>query len=309
MDLIKAYANKVASYLPAKQRASMRDEIYADLADEFDDYSATPEDFLADKPHPMKYAAALAEPNQAYLIGPQFYFSYVETLKGAAAIVSIIFIGLGLLEVGTSGELIAPLLSASFSLLQALIWTTAAITGIFIALERSGERASWLDNWQTDSLTHWQSAQTISRTTIAFELGMSLILLAWLMGLFQFPTFIWHEGQRIEDWQLLINDGLRWAFIALLIVDVVQALWQLFEPVWSSAKRWVRIGFNGLWILALLFAWAQPDKIQLMISPLPDNLASLEALFNQLLNWGLLGAAALVLWDSIDLLIKSRKNS
>lgn len=308
MDLIQAYANKVSSYLPAKQRASTRDEIYADLADEFDDANATPEDFLADKPHPMKYAAALAEPNQAYLIGPQFYFSYVETLKGAAAIVSIIFIGLGLLEVGTSGLLITPLIGAALGLLQALVWTTAAITGVFIALERSGERASWLDNWQTSSLKQWLSNHTISRTTIAFELGMSLILLAWLMGIFQFPTFVWHDGQRIDDWQLMISNSLRWAFIALLVVDVTQAIWQFSEPVWSLAKRWLRIGFNALWILALLFAWAQPDKIQLVMTDMPENLVSLQALFNQLLNWGLLGAAALMVWDSLDLYIKGRKN-
>lgn len=308
MELLKAYANKVASYLPAQQRESMRDEIYADLCDEFDDYQTSVESLLANKPHPMRYAAQLAEPNQGYLIGPQFYFSYLETLKGVAAVICVVFIVLGLLEFDTSRSLIGSLLRMGSSILEAIVWNAAIVTGIFIALERGGERASWLDTWKVDSLKHWQSAQRISRTTIAFELGMSIFLLAWLLGIFEPPTFFW-RGQRVEDVQLMITDGLRWAFIALLLVDILQAVWQFFEPVWSDPKRWTRIGFNALWIIALLLAWTQLDKIQLLITDMPGNLERLEVRFNKILNWGLLGAAALVIWDSIDIFIKGRKKA
>lgn len=306
MELLRAYANKVASYLPAKQRESMRDEIYADLCDDFDECQTSEENFLAGKPHPMRYAGQLTEPNQGYLIGPQFYFSYLETLKGVAAVVCVVFIVLGLLEFDTSRSLNGSLLRMGSSILEAIVWNSAIVTGIFIALERGGERASWLDTWKIDSLKHWQSAQRISRTAIAFELGMAIFLLAWLLGIFEHSNFFW-RGQRVEDVQLVIPDGLYWAFIALLMVDILQAVWQFFEPVWSDRKRWARIGFNLLWIIALLIAWEQPDKIQLLVTEGRGSLDRPEFQLNKIFNWALLGVAILVFWDSVDLFIKGRK--
>lgn len=182
MELIKGYANKVASFLPAKQRESMRDEIFADLCDEFEEYQTSEEAFLADKPHPMKYAGQLVEPNYGYLIGPQFYFSYIETLKGIAAIITLIFAGFAVVEIATSQTLVGLIIDWLYITVYAMLWITAAVTGIFVALERTGERASWLDSWNIDTLKQWQSSYTISRTTIAFELGMSVVLLTWLLG-------------------------------------------------------------------------------------------------------------------------------
>ena len=95
MELLKAYARQVVSYHPAKQRDELFAEIYDSLCEEYSDRRAAEPDlseagFLNRfKSHPMRYATELASDGTAYLVGPQFYFSFLSALKIAAAMVVV----------------------------------------------------------------------------------------------------------------------------------------------------------------------------------------------------------------------------
>ena len=92
MELLKSYAHQVASYHPAKDRDELFAEVYDELCEEFADWSASHPGgdevaFLnANRQHPMRHATHLAGEHQNYLIGPQFYYSFIEALKAAAGI-------------------------------------------------------------------------------------------------------------------------------------------------------------------------------------------------------------------------------
>ena len=92
MKILKSYAHQVVSYHPEKARDDMFTELYNELCEEFDDWQSEHPDgdevaFLdAEKDHPMRFATRLAPEGSAYLIGPQFYYSFISALKVATVL-------------------------------------------------------------------------------------------------------------------------------------------------------------------------------------------------------------------------------
>ena len=162
-DLLKAYAHQVASYHPAAARDDLYSEVYDELCEEFKDWIAEnpgleEADFLdAEREHPMKLATRMAGERQAYLVGPTLYFSFLTTLKSVLAIVVVMNVGLVVLRVFTGDGIVRAALGMAVSIPEALLWASAAVLGVFIALERSGEQAKWLDSWSSANLRNVDS--------------------------------------------------------------------------------------------------------------------------------------------------------
>ena len=174
MDMIRAYAEHVASYLPTKGREDVATEIYANICEEFEDWRSehpegNPADYLDEtKPHPMRYATQMAEESSTWLIGPQFYFSFISALKVGASITTGFYLFLAVVVALTSGSYIKSFLGVFAGLPATLLWVSAAILGVFVAIERSGERASWLDDWSSKDLrpaSTWATGMRILRAT------------------------------------------------------------------------------------------------------------------------------------------------
>ena len=75
MKLIRAYANKVAIYLPKNLRSDTADELYDSLCEHYEDLQGTQTNesaFLQTQPHPIKMATQLSERESLHLIGPAF---------------------------------------------------------------------------------------------------------------------------------------------------------------------------------------------------------------------------------------------
>ena len=110
MDVLKSYAHQVVSYHPEKVRDEMFEELYNELCEEFADWQLDHPDanqaaFLdAEKEHPMRFATRLAPEGSAYLIGPQFYYSFISALKVAVVVTVGFHLFLGIISALGSGN-------------------------------------------------------------------------------------------------------------------------------------------------------------------------------------------------------------
>ncbi|MBT8062035.1 MAG: hypothetical protein KJO85_05080, partial [Gammaproteobacteria bacterium] len=212
MDLLKSYAHQVVSYHPEKLRDELFAELYDALCEEYDDWreqhpSGSQHEFLdANREHPMRHATRLAPEGGAYLIGPQFYYSFLSALKTGAVITSVFYLVMAVTAALASGAYVRSFLQILTDIPETLLWVSASIFGIFIALEKSGSRAVWLDKWSAKDLRLVESHQQISKGETFFDLAVSTLALLWLLDIVEFPTLIRHDGQWLNDWSVNLPD-------------------------------------------------------------------------------------------------------
>lgn len=178
MDLLKSYAHQVVSYHPEKARDDLFAEVYDELCEEFKDWQEvnpgkSEANFLdANREHPMKYATRLAAEGSAYLVGPQFYFSFLSALKIGAALTAGFYLVLATIYASASGLHLGTFLRVQSGFPLTLLWVGASILGVFIAqpdfLSIQGEPA----NVPQDLLQ-------IAKKAIRGLLGFVCAVLAW----------------------------------------------------------------------------------------------------------------------------------
>lgn len=299
MDVLKSYAHQVAAYHPQKVRNELFAEVYDELCEEFADWSrvhpgSDQAGFLeARKQHPMRYAAHLASEEQLYLVGPQFYFSFISTLKAAAAISVGVYLLLAIVTALTTGHWWRSVAQMALAWPQTMLWVSASILGVFVALEKSGERATWLDRWKASDLKPLESHQAVSRGEIYFDLGTSALLLLWISGIVSFPSVIRHDNMLIEGWVLNLPGASLGLAVALALFDAAYALVRLKRAYWSVRLRWISIIGNLAWI-ALLTWVALHGPVLSLPEPLASEVPAALAFVNRVVS-GVLAVVCVVL--------------
>ena len=201
MNLLKSYAHQVVSYHPGKGEADFLD---------------------ASREHPMKYATRLAAEGAAYLVGPQFYFSFISTLKIGAALTGGFYLALAAIYASISGLHLGTFLRVFAGFPLTLLWLSAVILGVFVALEKSGERASWLDKWSAADLEQIDDNKPMSRGNTLFDLGIAVLALLWLVDIIQVPAFIDVESSSVSYWLIDLPDWFCIAVGVMLVFDIAQ---------------------------------------------------------------------------------------
>ena len=305
MELLKSYAHQVASYHPAKDRDELFAEVYDELCEEFADWSASHPGgdevaFLnANRQHPMRHATHLAGEHQNYLIGPQFYYSFIEALKAAAGITAGIYLAFGIVSALSSGAWVSSMLKMLFAWPHTLMWVALVILGVFVALERSGERAAWLERWKASDLKPLDSHARVSRVEAFFDIGWDVLCLLWITRLVEVPTLIWHHGEPVFGWVLNLPSVLLVIAGGLFAFDIAFSLLRLWHGFWSRRLRWTNIA-NNLAGIALL-AWALSHRPMLsVLGPPEEDLEVLQGLVNLSLNWLLVGIGLALAWDALS---------
>ncbi len=303
MDVLKSYAHQVVSYHPEKARDDLFAEIYDELCEEFKDWQEmnpgkSEANFLdANREHPMKYATRLAAEDSAYLVGPQFYFSFLSALKVGAALTGGFYLALAAIYASASGLHLGTLLRVLSGFPLTLLWVSAAILGVFVALEKSGERASWLDKWSAADLEPIDDHKPMSRGAILFDLGTAVLALLWLVGIIHIPAIIDLDGVSISYWLTDLPDWFWIAVGAMLVFDIAYALFRLTRNFWSPRLRLTSIASNLIWIALLGFVIVQPDFLSIQGEPanLPQDVLQIT---NKAIR-GLLGVVCTFLaWDT-----------
>lgn len=305
MSILKSYAHQVVSYHPEKARDDMFNELYNELCEEFDDWHSEHPDgdevaFLnAEKDHPMRFATRLAPEGSAYLIGPQFYYSFISALKVATVVTigfHLFFSAIGLIG---SDDYFSAITKILFAVPASLLWIYACIIGVFIALEKSGERATWLDNWSASKLNPIESHQPISKTEIFTDLGVSLLGLLWLLGIIPVPFMVRLDGAWMAAGTANLPD-VAWVVIGIILVlDIAYCIYRLVKNFWSPRLRYISIFLNIVWIAMLSYVANQPQLITLNEIGVAQ-IGNLQPLISKVLIGVLYGVIILLVLDTIN---------
>jgi hypothetical protein len=178
------------------------------------------------------------------------------------------------------------------------LWVSAAILGVFVALEKSGERASWLDKWSAADLEEIDDNKPMSRGNTLFDLGISVLVLLWLVDIIQLPAFVDLEGDSVNYWLIDLPDWIWIAVGVMLVFDIAYALFRLTQNFWSPRLRLTTIASNLIWIGLLGFAIAQPELFSIQGEPADISPDVLQIAKNAIR--GVLGfVCALLAWDTV----------
>lgn len=302
MDVLKAYANQVVSYLPEGQRDELYAEIYDELCEEFADQCGnkpglSETDFLnASKQHPMRFATQLASDSKIYLIGPQFYFSFLSALKISLSITVIFLVLVGAASAFASGNIWGSFWGFVASIPENLLWVGAAVLGVFVALEKSGEKATWLEKWDASELKPTDGHQTISRVESSFDLGFSTFALLVVLNIIEIPAMVRHDGQWIRDWSVNLPDAFWYIAGTMLVFDIGFSLYRLSRSIWTRRLRLVTVVSNILWIALLGVAISQPE----LLSVEQESVSEFLPIFNKAAKGSLLVACLIIAWDTLS---------
>ena len=301
-ELLKAYAHQVASYHPAAQRDDLFAEVYDELCEEFEDWRAShpgggeSEYLNENRVHPMKYATRLAEDGSAYLVGPQFYFSFVSALKIALSVVVVAYLVFAAFSVLTGTHVWPALWGMLTSLPGTMLWVGASILGVFVAMEKSGESATWLDKWDASELRPFDGHQEVSRFETSFDLAFSTFLLLWILDVVNVPTVVRHDGDWISGWSMNLPDAL-WIIAGLMAAfDIAFSLYRLGRTLWTPRLRMVTIAGNVVWLALLAHAVTLPG----LLSVEHESAAQFLSLAEKAFKGGLMVAIALIAWETLS---------
>ena len=157
MQLIDSYLSEVERFLPADQRADILGELRSSLEEQVLDVAGDTTPGLDDQKvvinrlgHPLKVASGYQ--GQRYLIGPELFPTFVQTLKTVLVVVAAIQIAIMLTAYVSSGwtTSVRGLLSGIF---ESLLWASIIVSLVFASIEYSGDRLDWYDKWSADSLS------------------------------------------------------------------------------------------------------------------------------------------------------------
>lgn len=300
-DYLQAYAHRVVACYPAAQRAEWYAEIYDELRAEYADWQDEHPGrgqvaFLQSmRPHPIRFATKLAAEDGPWLVGPAFYFSFVAALKTAMVIVIGLHVVLAAISVLLGG---ASVPGAALNMLTALpgtlLWVGACVLGVFVALEKSGEKASWLERWNASELEPVSDHQQISRFETVFDLALSTFVLLWLLDLVVIP-FAAREGSEWDGaWVVNLPDAVWLAAGALLAWDIAFAVYRLGRTFWSRSLRLLTIAGNVLWLILLVYV----TTLDHVLTAAQGAGQDLLPLAERALHGSLLVLCVIIAWDT-----------
>ena len=267
MELIDRYLHAIRFWLPREQK----DDIIAELAADIDAHveereaalgrrldQAEMESFLKQRGSPLLVANRYLP--QRSLIGPVLFPIYVFVAKIVMACCLVPWLLITVLvalpnpsspgsPAGTSW--LAALGAISGHLLSIAFTALVAVTIAFAVLEQVQNRTHFLEQWNPRRLPRVHNPAQISRANSSVELAVNLIFLTW-WATYMHTTHVWIG----PDLQLTLNAQwfwLFWGYLALALVNGMQAGVNLLRPWWTMRGAMVRLGTSVLG--AVLFCW------------------------------------------------------
>jgi len=303
MNLLKAYAHQVVSCHPSTVRDELFAEIYDELCEEYADQrvenpALSETEFLnTSKQHPIKFATQLASESSSYLVGPQFYFSFLSALKTGASITATIFLVLAAIAALASGDHWRTFFQVLLEMPDALLWVSAVILGIFVALEKGDEKATWLEDWKASDLKMTDDHQSISRSESFFDLSLSTVGLLWILDIIQVPAVVRHDDVWVDNWIVLLPDWCWMAAAGLFLFDIIYSLFRLTRNLWTRRLRLTTIATNILWLALMGVVGLQPQLLDASGSE-PGAITDLVPFINRALKGILVVVMLIIAWDT-----------
>lgn len=231
-DLVERYLSAVARELPESQRkdivAELRDDLLSRIERE-EDAAGGPLDrerleaVLLGFGHPLIVAGRYRA--MQHLIGPEMFPLWWVAMKWSLAVVVGVYVALLVAAIGFDvDELTAR--SALPDLFTALLITFGAVTGIAVAVERSGQHRR-MYRWRPMDLPR-RDAWTPRPFDRVVEIGVGIVFILWWVGAIGFREFV--TAGELHLSLAPVFELWFWPILAYLVFEIAVNLVGLFRP-------------------------------------------------------------------------------
>ena len=193
MSMVDSYLGEVARFLPLERRddvvEELRGAIEEQVADEVEAGSEATEAtsrILRGFGHPLKVAGEYQ--TVKYLIGPELYPSFGQTLKLILIVVLAIQLAIAL-AAGQISDWHTGFFALFWQLANTAFWVFAIVTLVFVGIERSGERIDWYNNWDPAKLPR-RGVSVIDRQDMVTNLLTEGVFLLWWNDVVSFASWL-----------------------------------------------------------------------------------------------------------------------
>lgn len=237
MNIVNNYLTEVSRFLPEAERSDILSELRSNIEEEIAERAVqdnrTPNESFAAEVlgrfgHPIKVASRY-QPTR-YLIGPGLFPAFTQTLKVVTVVAFCIQVFVALAIGQGSGWRIEPLALFKMSA-EILFWAFASVTVAFAFIEQSGDRLSWYENWDPESLLRGE-LWTVRRSDVITNLIAEAVLLLW-----------WNDVLVLQNWipgmtEMQITLAPAWAAFfwpvnLLIAACIVLHAYVLVKGVWG----------------------------------------------------------------------------
>jgi uncharacterized membrane protein len=259
MQLIESYLSEIARFLPAGQRADILSELRSSLEEQVLDLAGDNAPGLDEQKsvinrlgHPMSVASGYQ--SHRYLIGPELFPTFVQTLKIVLVVVAAIQLAIMMIAYVTSGWTTS-VIGMFTGVFDTLLWASLIVTIVFASIEYSGHRLDWYDKWSANSLS-LSTGSSIDRGSLISDLVSEGVFLLWWNDVLVLQN--WIPGAR-EIFTVTLGDAWGPLYVPLNILFgawfllhsyvLIRALWQPITLYAEMILGAVCIGI-GVWLLA-----------------------------------------------------------
>ena len=278
MELIERYLQAVKFWLPKQQKddiiAELSEDIHAQIEEQETELGhrlseVEVEAFLKRRGRPVVVANRYLP--QQYLIGPLLFPVYRFVLK----IVVLCYL-IPWLVVAASLKIWLPAAARSIpgSFLLTAFLAFAAVTIVFVVLERVQAKSNFLENWNPHKLPAMRNPNLIPRSSSSAELAINLLFVVWWAanmytpgGVLLTPLWVW----------------FFWGFLLLALANAGLAAMNLIHPHWTAQRALLRLGADCAG--SALFCWLMKANVLAGLSVASLSAERSAALTSMINGW------------------------
>lgn len=301
MDLLERYLFAVSQRLPRDMRADVTAELRSLLLDMIENKGSIEDEafvaaILQEFGSPDKVAASY-RPRDQYLIGPDFYPTYLLVVKIASGAISIAFLVTFVLSLVSNAQMWLDIgrvfLDIVPGYIQTLLAGLGSVTLVFVLLERYApdtavslqeELAQQESDWDPRQLPPVENDNQLNRGDIIGELIATLFAMAFFNWLFYQNGTVIYDGQEWVSLPILTTAVYTVVLPLFNLVWISQIVFNIFllrQKQWTRPTRWLDIGVKLLELV--------------VVGVVLNNLPLLE------IDWARLTAAG---WSATDALVE-----
>ncbi|MDR3526562.1 MAG: hypothetical protein P4L57_04715 [Rhizomicrobium sp.] len=244
MDLVERYIAAVKFWLPTASKDDIAAELAEDIRCEIEEAERQKgrklsedevSDLLKARGAPMVVASRYLP--QRSLIGPEIMPVYLLVLKIVAAISLLPLVIFCITALFTAPETIASHLFIAPA--GSLLTSFAVVTIIFAIIERKGIIPAKSQSWNPKSLPSVRPSGRIKRSESVGDITGCLVLLWLFFAGYLSRSEYWGYGGHIvlsPEWVPFWQ-----AMLALALVETALSAINLFQPVWTAPKIFLRM--------------------------------------------------------------------
>jgi len=268
------YIADVKSYLPAKNRADILEELRANLSERISDKAEdsggelselSEVELLSDFGHPLKIAAEYQGGSRS-LLGPTLYPFYKMSVLVSLVISTCVLISILLAEVFFRVDLGD--VSRPWIFVNTYIYIIGVITAGYVLAERLMERHKYLDSWEPNAMEQADNALASAWGA----LFACIVAITWMVML-NLVDIEHSLATLLGQNQNPIHTLVFWMKVEMVIL-IPQYFHLVFNQAWSRNRLLLRIGSELIMTLGcIVILFGNAESLGLNYPDVPQSLA------------------------------------